>query len=139
MSPCPQLSAVERLLTNRSFPPRSGVGQKSFAAELMGAGSFSGAPNGSPTLSRVATQMFRSGVLSPALSGVLYAMWSWRLSGDRIGHPSSEVVLSSELLPAISSTFWPVLQVPAGAATPGPAPGRGNPAANVKLGLARSP
>jgi hypothetical protein len=74
MSPWPQLSAVDRLLTNRSFPPRSGVGQKSFAAELMGAGSFSGAPNGSSTLARVATQMFRSGALSSTLSGRLDAM-----------------------------------------------------------------
>ena len=30
--------------------------------------------------------------------------------GDRIGQPSSEVVLSSELLPAISSIFCAVLQ-----------------------------
>src|SRR5215203_4365094 len=31
-------------------------------------------------------------------------------SGDRIGQPSSDVVLSSELLPAISSIFCAVLQ-----------------------------
>src|SRR5215207_3369285 len=112
MSPWPQLSAVDRLLTNRSFPPRSGVGQKSFEAELIGAGRFSGAPNASSALARVATQMSSP----PCPPGRLEAMNSWRASGDRIGQPSSDPVLSSELLPGISSIFWPVLQGPAGAA-----------------------
>jgi hypothetical protein len=52
MSPSPQLPGLASLLTKMSPPPRTGVGQKSSAAELTGAPRFSGAPQGSPVLSR---------------------------------------------------------------------------------------
>ena len=97
-----------RRLTNSSRPPRSGVGQKSSAAELIGAGRFSGAPNGLSTLSRCATQMS-----SPPLPpGRLDAMNRLRPSGERIGQPSSDGVLIRSLLPATSSTLTGLLQTP---------------------------
>ena len=65
-------------------------------------------------------------------------MYSWRPSGDRMGHPSSEAVLSSELLPAISSIFWPVLHGPAAAAMAVAELSRATAAANVNLVMPRS-
>ena len=102
MSPSPQLAAVDLRLTKKSPPPRTGVGQKSSAAELTGSPRFSGAPNGASVLSRCATQMSSS----PCPPGRFEAMYRLSPSGDWIGQPSSDGVFSSELLPAISSTFW---------------------------------
>jgi hypothetical protein len=42
--------------------------------------------------------------------GRLEAMYTLRPPGDWIGQPSTNAVFSSELLPAIVSIFWPVLQ-----------------------------
>src|ERR671910_823051 len=101
MSPSPQLSSVVRRLTKIRPSPRTGVGQKSSAAELMGAGRFSGGPKGLLTVSRRATQMSSS----PWPPGRFVAMYRLSPSGDWIGQPSRNAVFSSELLPSISSTF----------------------------------
>jgi hypothetical protein len=53
-------------------------------------------------LSRRATQMSRS----PCPPGRVEAMYTLSPSGDWIGQPSMNRVFSSELLPAISSSFW---------------------------------
>ena len=79
-----------------------GVGQKSSAAELTGSPRFSGAPKGASVLARWATQM-SSGPIPP---GRFDAMYRLSPSGDWIGQPSRDGVFSSELLAAISSTFW---------------------------------
>ena len=63
-----------RLLTKKSPRPRTGVGQKSLAVELIGAPMFWGAPQGAVGLSRCATQMSRSVRVSPAKRGLLEAM-----------------------------------------------------------------
>jgi hypothetical protein len=75
---------------------------------LIGAGRFSGAPNGSSTLSRRAIQM-SSPPLPPAR---LEAMKRLRPSGERIGQPSSDGVLIRSLLPATSSSLTASLQTP---------------------------
>jgi hypothetical protein len=65
---------MARLLTKKSPPPRTGVGQKSLAVELIGVPTFSGAPQGALRLSRCATQISRSVLVSPAKRGRLEAM-----------------------------------------------------------------
>src|SRR5215216_2354986 len=105
MSPSPQLTAVVLRLTKKSPFPRIGVGQKSSAVEFTGSPRFTGAPHGAPTLARLATQMSRSVLVSPAKRGRVVAMYRLSPSGDWIGQPSWNVVFSSELLPAISSIF----------------------------------
>jgi hypothetical protein len=60
MSPRPQVTpATTFRLTKKSPFPRTGVGQKSSAAELMGGPRLTGAPNGASVLVRWATQMSR--------------------------------------------------------------------------------
>jgi hypothetical protein len=86
--------------------PRTGVGQKSSAGELIGGPRFSGAPNGALVLSRRATQMSSR----PAPPGRFEAMYRLSPSGAWIGQPSRNGVLSSGLLPAISSTLTAVSQ-----------------------------
>src|SRR5215204_2465911 len=95
----PQKPAL--VLTKKSPPPVIGVGQKSLAAELIGAPRFTGAPHGAALLARRATQMS----MPPSPPGRFEAMYRLRPSGDSIGQPSSATVLSSTLLPAISSIF----------------------------------
>src|SRR6266536_6674925 len=105
MSPLPQLPGPPRSLTNRSRFPRRGVGQKSFAAELIGAPRFCGAPQRASVLSRVATQMS----WPPRPLGLFDAMYRLRPSGDWMGHPSLKLVLRSELVPGTASAFTGVL------------------------------
>src|ERR671919_1070798 len=102
MSPRPQVTpAIVLLLTNRRPSPWIGVGQKSSAAELIGSGRLTGAPQGSLALARVATQMSRP----PLPPGRLEAMYRLSPSGDWIGHPSVNGVFRSGWFPAISSIF----------------------------------
>src|SRR5215203_3757081 len=100
MSASPQVTpSTTLLLTNRRPFPWIGVGQKSSDAELIGSGRFTGAPQGSPALARVAAQMSRP----PLPPGRFEAMYRLSPSGDWIGHPSSEGVFRSGWFPAISS------------------------------------
>src|SRR4051812_39378820 len=110
MSPIPQAPGSASRLTKNRSPPRIGVGQKSSADELTGSPRFCGAPQGEAVVARWATQMSRSDLGSPTKRGRFDAMYRLRPSGDWWGHPSSDGVLTSELLPAISSTFWAVAQ-----------------------------
>src|SRR5512145_1819718 len=106
MSPCPQAPGSASLLTKNRPPLPTGVGQKSSAAELTGSPRFCMAPQGELVLARVAVQMS-----SPPLPpGRFEAMYRLRPSGDWIGQPSSDGVLSSELLPPTSSIFCAVVQ-----------------------------
>src|ERR671919_617654 len=102
MSPSPQLSAVVLRLTKNRPSPRTGVGQKSSAAELIGSPRFSGAPKGASELIRRATQISSP----PYPPGRFDAMYRLSPSGAWIGQPSSDGVFNSELLAAISSIFW---------------------------------
>src|SRR5918995_7051718 len=102
MSAIPQLPDSASLLTKNRPPPRTGVGQKSSAAELTGSPRFCGGPQGAFVLSRRATQTSSR----PRPPGRLDAMYRLSPSGDWIGQPSRNGVFSSELLPAISSAFW---------------------------------
>src|SRR5919109_4002126 len=102
MSARPQLPGRASRLTKNRPLPRTGVGQKSSAAELIGSPRFCGAPHGSAVLARRATQMSKP----PTPPGRLEARYRDSPLGDWIGQPSSDVVLSSELLPPISSIFW---------------------------------
>src|SRR5215211_571540 len=95
----PQKPAL--VLTKKSPPPAIGVGQKSLAAELTGAPTFIGAPHEAALLARRATQMS----MPPSPPGRFEAMYRLSPSGDSIGQPSSAMVLSSTVLPAISSIF----------------------------------
>src|SRR5215211_169228 len=95
----PQKPAL--VLTKKSPPPAIGVGQKSLAAEFTGAPTFTGAPHEAALLARRATQMS----MPPSPPGRFEAMYRLSPSGDSIGQPSSATVLSSTLLPAISSIF----------------------------------
>src|SRR5215204_6900647 len=105
MSASPQVTpSTTLLLTNRRPFPWIGVGQKSSDAELIGSGRFTGAPQGSPALARVAAQMS-----SPPLPpGRFEAMYRLSPSGAWIGQPSSDGMLSSALLPPVSSIFCAV-------------------------------
>src|SRR5918994_6570279 len=107
-------------LTKKSPFLRTGVGQKSSEAELIGSGRFTGAPHGSLVLARVDTQMS-----SPPLPpGRFEAMYRLSPSGDSIGQPSSDGVFRSGWFPAISSIFCAVLHAekcgPADAASAAP-------------------
>src|SRR5688572_9355713 len=102
MSPSPQLSAVALRLTKNRPRPRTGVGQKSSAAELIGSPRFSGAPKGASVAARRATQMSSP----PCPPGRFDAMYRLSPSGDWIGQPSRDGVFNSVLFAAISSTFW---------------------------------
>src|SRR4030095_516739 len=102
MSPSPQLLAVTFRLTKNRLSPRTGVGQKSSAAELTGAPRFWGAPKGASVLLRWATQISSP----PSPPGRFEARYRLSPSGDWIGQPSRAGVFRSGLLPAISSTFW---------------------------------
>src|SRR5215204_7490403 len=95
----PQKPAL--VLTKKRPPPLIGVGQKSLAAEFTGAPTFTGAPHGAALFARRATQMS----IPPSPPGRFEAMYRLSPSGDSIGQPSSAAVLSSTLLPAISSIF----------------------------------
>src|SRR6266511_4361728 len=102
MSPRPQLPGRASRLTKNRPLPRTGVGQKSSAAELTGSPRLCGAPHGSAVLARRATQMSRP----PTPPGRFEARYRASPSGDWIGQPSTAVVFSSELLSPISSIFW---------------------------------
>jgi hypothetical protein len=94
-----------RLTKNRRFP-RTGVGQKSSAAELTGSGRFTGAPQGALSDARCATQMSMSVLGSPGNRGRVEAMYRLSPSGDWIGHPSwCRGVFSSLLVPGTLSAF----------------------------------
>src|ERR671933_747365 len=112
MSPSPQLPGSASLLTKNRPPPRIGVGQKSSEAELTGSPRFSGGPHGACRFGRWETQMSSP----PCPPDRLEARYRLRPSGDWIGHPSSAAVLSSELLPLISSIFAAGAQAPGTAA-----------------------
>src|SRR5512133_3211182 len=106
MSPNPQVTPTTTLRLTKNSPfPRTGVGQKSSAVELIGSGRFTGAPHGSLVLARVDTQMSRP----PMPPGRFEAMYRLSPSGDSIGQPSWEGVFTSGSFPAISSIFWAVL------------------------------
>src|SRR5918994_805089 len=113
MSPSPQLSAVVLRLTKNRPSPRTGVGQKSSAAELIGSPRFSGAPKGASEFIRRATQISSP----PYPPGRFDAMYRLSPSGAWIGQPSSDGVFNSELLAAISSIFWAGSQAEKGAAS----------------------
>src|SRR5918994_1319306 len=115
MSAIPQLPDSASLLTKNRPPPRTGVGQKSSAAELTGSPRFCGGPQGAFVLSRRATQTSSR----PRPPGRFEAMYRLRPSGDRIGQPSRNGVFSSQLLPPIWSIF----------SAGGPAPKNGPPPA----------
>src|ERR1700752_1370314 len=106
MSPCPQAPASASRLTKNRPPFPTGVGQKSAAVELTGSPRFCGAPHGALVLARVAIQMSSP----PFPPGRFEAMYRLRPSGDWIGQPSSDGVLSSELFPPVSSIFCAVDQ-----------------------------
>src|SRR5919108_2251331 len=99
MSAPPQPPA--RVLTKNSRRPRVGDGQNSSAEVLMSAPRLLGLLHGSPTSSRCAAQMSRP----PKPPGRFDAMYSVSPSGARIGQPSVNGVLKSELVPAIDSAF----------------------------------
>src|SRR5262245_8469129 len=104
MSPWPHAPGKASRLTKNSPALPTGVGQKSSAAELTGSPRFCGAPQAALVLERVATQMS-----SPPLPpGRFDAKYRLSPSGDWIGHPSSDGVLSSVLLPRIVSIFCAV-------------------------------
>src|SRR5919106_843068 len=91
MSPSPQVTpAVVLRLTKKSPSPRTGVGQKSSAALLIGSGRLEAAPHGSLVDSLVTTQMSSK----PFPPGRFDAMYMLRPSGDSIGHPSCWGVLT---------------------------------------------
>src|ERR671910_3442727 len=102
MSPSPQLSAVVLRLTKNRPSARTGVGQKSSAAELIGSPRFSGAPKGASELIRRATQISSP----PYPPGRFDAMYRLSPSGAWIGQPSRDGVFNSVLFAAISSIFW---------------------------------
>src|SRR5215217_7172612 len=101
MSSPPHVPCPVRLLTKKNAcPSRAIVGQKSFAVEFTGAPTFTGSPHGSPTFSRVATQMS----IPPKPPVRLDAMKNFFPSGEMKGQPSSEEVLNNLLVPGICST-----------------------------------
>src|SRR5215217_435335 len=101
MSSPPHVPCPVRLLTKKNVcPSRAIVGQKSFADEFTGAPTFTGAPHGSPTFSRVATQMS----IPPRPPDRLDAMKNFFPSGETKGQPSSEAMLNAVLVPGICST-----------------------------------
>src|ERR687897_1183152 len=126
MSPNPQVTPATILrLTKNSPSPRTGVGQKSSAVELIADPRLTGAPKGASVLTRWASQMSR--LRTPGddsmLPGRFEAMYRLRPSGDSIGQPSTAVVFRSAWLPAISSIFCAVLhgeKGPADAASAAP-------------------
>src|SRR5262245_17963355 len=108
MSPCPHApGSASRLTKNKPRLP-VGVGQKSSAAELTGSPRLVGAPQGALLFARLATQM-SSPPNPPARFDARYRL---RPSDDWIGQPSSEIVFSSPLFPAISSIFCGAPQAP---------------------------
>src|SRR5919202_1307106 len=122
MSPRPHVTSGTTLRLTKKRPfPRTGVGQKSSDAELIGSGRFTGAPQESLALARVDTQMSRP----PFPPGRFEAMYRLSPSGDWIGQPSRKGVFRSTWLPSISSTFCAVLHAekwgPADAASAAPA------------------
>src|SRR3954452_14346373 len=88
MSPEPgpalQVAGPGRSDTKSSQLPFNGVGQKSFAAELIGAPRFTGTDHSARSFLRAATQMS----LPPSVPRRLEAMNSCRPLGDSIGQPS---------------------------------------------------
>jgi hypothetical protein len=91
MSPIPQVTpAIVRRLTKKSPFPRTGVGQKSSAAELIGSGRLEAGPQGSLVDSLVTTQMSSS----PFPPGRFDAMYMLRPSGEEMGQPSCWGVLT---------------------------------------------
>src|SRR5688500_2784978 len=101
MSPCPHAPGSASLLMKNKPPLPTGVGQKSSAAEFTGSPRSCGAPQGEVALDRVATQMSSP----PFPPGRFEAMNRLSPSGDWIGQPSSDGVLTSALLPPIVSIF----------------------------------
>src|SRR5690606_10262721 len=97
MSPLPgpawQVSGPGRSETNSSQRPSIGVGQKSLAAELTGAPRLTGAPKGSSFEARSDAQMSLP-PSAPSPARVL-AMYRLRPSGDSIGQPSADGLLTS--------------------------------------------
>src|SRR3954468_15971091 len=92
-------------LTKNSLPPRVGVGQKSSEDELIGAGRFSGAPQGASFAARCATQMS----IPPWPPSLVDAKYRLIPSGDWIGHPSwAAGSFSSELVPGTLSALTAV-------------------------------
>ncbi len=78
------------------FPSRASVGQKSLAAELIGAPTFTGSLHGSASLALLATQMS-----SPPKPPVRFeAMKNIFPSGDTNGQPSVLAVLKPSAAPA---------------------------------------
>src|ERR1700752_4085843 len=117
MSPWPHApGSGSRLTKKRPFFP-TGVGQKSSAGEFTGSPRFCGAPQGAVELAREAIQMS-----SPPLPpGRLEATYRLKPSGDWIGHPSRDGVLSSELLALIVSIFCAAAHADANPASTSPA------------------
>src|SRR5918995_1862212 len=119
MSPIPQVTPATVLrLTKKSPFPRTGVGQKSSAAELIGSGRLEVGPQGSLVDSLVTTQMSSK----PFPPGRFEAMYMLRPSGEAIGQPSCCGVLAPSGVVG-SSTTTALLQVeecgPAAQATGG--------------------
>src|SRR5215208_6613145 len=91
MSPIPQVTpAIVLRLTKNSPFPRTGVGQKSSAAELIGSGRLEAGPQGLLVDSLVTTQMSRA----PFPPGRFDAMYMLRPSGEEMGQPSCWGVLT---------------------------------------------
>src|ERR1700748_2624176 len=89
MSPPPQggvpVPLSGRSETKNNERPKTGVGQKSAALELMGSPRFRGTCQGEPTVSRSATQMS----LPPAPPGRVDAKRRLNPSGVSMGQPSA--------------------------------------------------
>src|SRR5262245_15177747 len=88
--PAAHVSGPGRSDTKNSHLPPTGVGQKSFAAELTGAPRFCGVPQGASLLTRSATQIS----LPPEVPGRFDARYRLKPSRDSIGQPSLTGVLT---------------------------------------------
>src|SRR5918995_6265951 len=102
MSPIPQVTPATVLrLTKKSPLPRTGVGQKSSAAELIGSGKLEAGPQGSLVDSLVTTQMSSK----PFPPGWRFdAMYMLRPSGEAMGQPSCWGVLTPSGVVGSSTT-----------------------------------
>src|SRR5688572_6881727 len=93
MSPAPHVPAPPRALTKNRRLAVSGVGQKSAAAELTGAGRWTAGPQGAVTLARRNDQMSLGSVSPPTAPGRVDAMYSSSPLGVSIGQPSACALL----------------------------------------------
>jgi hypothetical protein len=133
MSPIPQVTPATVLrLTKKSPFPRTGVGQKSSAAELIDSGRLVAGPQGSLVDSLVTTQMSSK----PFPPGRFEAMYMLRPSGEAIGQPSCWGVLTPPGV-AGSSTITALVQVekcgPAAAAAAAARTSRAVPTTSIAL------